>query len=381
LAGVLAGLACGCKYTGVILVAIPLGVGAMILARGGWGLRVLTTSLFAIAAIGAMGPWLVKNAVETGDPVFPLGYRVFGAEAEGWSLERAAHFASSHEPDSEAASLGGRFGAVWERILGDPAQRFGALVFMLAGARVIDRRRDRVDLALFAILVAQWVLWMIGTHLYSRFAVPMALPLALLAGRALGSFEGKSMRRAAVGLTIAGSLLNLMFAGRLYAEHLYPAGEKIPIEGMDSLFLEGRAPGHEHLAVINDRSFPADARLLMVGDAKAYYFRRRVDYSVVFNRNPFADAVRAAGSDEGVIRWLAERGYTHVFVHWGEIQRLRSSRYGFDEAISPALFEGLEAAGLTMAQVFRAGGADWPYGAIYRVPSSNSMSKAARLGD
>ncbi|QDV48794.1 ArnT family glycosyltransferase [Gimesia fumaroli] len=86
LTGLLSGSAMACKYPGVLSAVIPLGLA--LLGFSWWLLKdkkqlrtAVTLKLAAIFSIGtllAVGPWLLKNLVETGNPVYPLLYSVFG---------------------------------------------------------------------------------------------------------------------------------------------------------------------------------------------------------------------------------------------------------------------------------------------------------------
>ena len=87
LAGLLAGCAMACKYTGLALVVIPAG---LILLWAEW--RRVTTGKFQKIVLVAMiysfgvflsiGPWLIKNAVETGNPVYPLAVNFGGVDRD-----------------------------------------------------------------------------------------------------------------------------------------------------------------------------------------------------------------------------------------------------------------------------------------------------------
>jgi hypothetical protein len=375
LAGVLAGLACGFKYTGVVLVALPVGVMLLVGLRAGWGRRVKSASVFGLAALAAFSPWLVKNAVMTGNPVFPLFSQHFDSQPAGWGAAEARHFADSHAPGADEGSFGGRVAAAWRHIAADPAQRFGPVVWVLAAVGML-RRRGRIEWALAAALGAQLLVWLFATHLYARFAAPMLIPLVLLAGRAVagnGNEEGgtgkqsnaagseRSLHPGLLAVLVAGVAFNAYKAADLYAAHVYADGERITLEGATQVFTRGVHPSHRHLATINTE-LPADARVYMVGDARPFYFKRRIGYCVVFNRSPFVEAAESGGP-AGVVAWLREAGYTHVFVHWGEIQRLRRSRYGFSEVVTPGLFEGLRLVG---EFAYEDGGR--VYGGLYEVP-------------
>ncbi len=71
LAGIFAGLAVGCKYTAGVLVLAGLGA----LAWHAWKRRAAylpAAFQFGLAALLAFLPWLVKNGLTTGNPVYPF---------------------------------------------------------------------------------------------------------------------------------------------------------------------------------------------------------------------------------------------------------------------------------------------------------------------
>ena len=74
LLGLLAGGAMGCKYTALISAVIPFGPSRWSTA---WRSAVAPArcSAYVLGWAIVMGPWLVKNVIDTGDPVYPLGYQ------------------------------------------------------------------------------------------------------------------------------------------------------------------------------------------------------------------------------------------------------------------------------------------------------------------
>lgn len=364
LAGVLVGLACGFKYTAAPMIALPAACSLAVLSRESAGRRVRMILLFAATTTAAFSPWLIKNVVMTGNPVFPLANSVFKAYPPGWGPEESDHFADCHAPAGDEAGPGGRLRVAWRHILADPDQRLGAPLFILA-AIAIARHRSQLELALLIMLAAQFAVWLFATHLFARFAVPMMLPLVLLAARGATGREG-SLRRPFVGLVLIGVAVNLLFTARLYHRHVYVEGQRLNLEGGSAAFTTGVVPGYEYLEVLNEK-LPADSCVLLVGDSRPFYVLRPVDYCVVFNRNPFAEVVSQSNRPEEALQWLRDQHYTHVLVHWDEIHRLRRSRYGFPSQITPELFEQLESAGLTPVERARYGMNGSIYAVLYRV--------------
>src|SRR2546426_3327786 len=92
-AALMAGLAAGSKLMGLL---VPALLGAALLAVLAWraapGRRLARAALaFGVVALVAASPWYVRNAVETGDPMYPFGYSVFGGRY--WSSAASEYLA------------------------------------------------------------------------------------------------------------------------------------------------------------------------------------------------------------------------------------------------------------------------------------------------
>ncbi len=360
LAGVCAGFACGCKYTGVPMIAMACAAGILFAGSGSIGRKARCSLLFALATAVALSPWLIKNQVMTGNPVFPLANSLFDASPEGWDDDSTSRWDRGHTPAPDERTIVARLGALWTHVPGDHYQRFGPAILILGIGGLAWRRLDKVDRMLLAVLVVQLAVWLFATHLYARFATVMLIPLALLAGRAIGQGTGQRVR-VVMGIVVAGAIWNFGFAAGLsHAES--PGGAPA------SMFYDGKLAFYEYFDTVNN-DLPAESRLLLVGDAKAFYFRRAVDYCVVFNKDPFASAVRGSQTDREIVDWLRGRGYTHVLVNWAEISRLRGSRYGFAPEITPDLFDRLVGSGLSVLREFPHPQGTRRYVTLYRVDS------------
>jgi hypothetical protein len=95
-----------------------------------------------------------------------------------------------------------------------------------------------------------------------------------------------------------------------------------------------------------DAQLPANAKVLLVGQAAVFHLNHSVVYNTVFNRETFEALARGRTPTE-VARALHERGITHVYVDWFEIDRYRSpGNYGFTPYITRKVFSDLVAAGV-----------------------------------
>ncbi|GJM24645.1 MAG: hypothetical protein DHS20C16_10600 [Phycisphaerae bacterium] len=368
LAGVLAGLACGFKYTAVVFFAIPIGAMILVISKQPMSRHIHAVLVFCLGCTLTFAPWLIKNAVMTNNPVFPLLGSWFDSDIPGWGEAESVHFAASHQPLPDEQSVGQRFGLIWKRIIADSDHRFGAVMLALAVV-AWAKHRSRLDAALSLMLLVQIIAWMTVTHLYARFAIPMLVPLILLAARGAVS-KCQSLTKPFAIVLLAGAFLNSFFAYQLYARHTEHAGQRFNLEGATNAFTDGVLESERHVGYVN-QEIPAEARVLLVGDARAFYLKRKCDYCVVFNRNPFAEVAESAPSPAVILDWLRDQGYTHVLVHYSEMRRLRGT-YGFWDSITPSLFEQLAGVGLKEVARFAVNDGANVYAVLYEVPGSGS---------
>ncbi len=367
LSGVLAGLACGCKYTAVVLIAFPIGLAWMMVSKS---VRqgVLGGGTFALGAAVAFSPWLIKNQVMTGSPVFPLANEWFRASPPGWGEDNTRQWDRGHSLKLDERSFRSRASALWTHIVGDANQRFGPLLLGLGFLGLAARRRDRTDVALVVITLVQVLVWVFATHLYARFAVPLFIPLAILAGRSIVEGIGRIRGAIVIAAILGGAGWNVSFA---IARHVRESPDAAPA----SLFYEGHVPGFEYLGAING-DLPADAKVLLVGDARPFYIFRPTVYCVAFNHNPFLEWVLGSLDGKSEMDRLRADGVTHILVHWEEVRRLVRT-YGFSPPITVDQLESrmgdLVNAGITLERAISRPGlvSNERYVELYSVPSAN----------
>ena len=355
-AGLCAGLAGGCKYTALAFVSVGLGIVWFCTQRGGLGRRVRSVGLYAVGALIAFSPWLIRNAAFTGNPVYPFAYEWLSGKA--WSVEQAGQWDRGHRLPAEDASLVGRgrvavrelFGLdLREKADGGLALEGGGTLFglVLVPLAVVGlfAARSRVALMMKIWGALMLLAWMTLTHMPGRFAVPIIIPLALLAGEACRSPGGKRWIQVAVAVVAtAGAVGNsatlidfLRAEYRAWARHHVVLAESV---GATQAFVEYDP---------TNQATPPDASVWLVGDARAFYIDRRVHYTVAFNRDPWVEYARGGAGPAECVRWLRSRNVTHVVFSWAEIARLRQT-YGFSDVVSRDWVQRLAGAGLRQLQ-------------------------------
>jgi 4-amino-4-deoxy-L-arabinose transferase-like glycosyltransferase len=269
-AGVMAGLACGVKYTAVPMVLGALGLSLLVLmiatrdvARWWRGL-----ALYALAGALLASPWLFRNAIWTHNPVFPLAMKTLGrAHFDPIQQQR---FELAHSPKPEDRPLLARFQRAGREIL--IGWQFGYVIWPLAAAGlVLAKARRREMLLLAALLLTILVIWIGFTHLLGRFFV-LCIPIAAIA---VALATPKQWRQVAATGAI---FLVLVSCWNLHPRlREFTAKAANGFYGLDDLSYF-TAPELEHVA--------AGENVYLIGDAEAFLYRfpaNQLHYRTVFD--------------------------------------------------------------------------------------------------
>lgn len=359
--GLLAGASAGCKYPGVLTVVIPLGLVAVAAA----GKSFLRSGLrFSAGVLATFGPWLAKNLCETGNPVYPLVYSVFGGT--DWNAASHAKWQAGHPlPLPQIDGMGWLVrdtkGRLWDVFLGSDWQSGLYVALAVAAGFAASNRRSRV-LALGAIYgVFLFLSWQYLTHRIDRFWVPMLPILSLLAGAGAGelwdsvetlmpqrSWEVQAAVRGLVAVPIFGAVLfNLGLATS-------------PIGGNNSYLMSEQSQRQivttPAITLVDSLRLGPTAKVLFVGEAETFDATFPYEYNTVFDQSIFESDCSAglssiAARDQPLrspaeIRaaWKA-RGITHLVVNWSEILRYRTT-YKYTDFVHPQRFQELVQSGV-----------------------------------
>jgi hypothetical protein len=382
LAGLFCGLACGCKYTAIPAVLVPLTLATIWLGVAGRPRRLALPVVFVFATMATFGPWLVKNIAMTGNPVFPLAHSVFGERLGVWNEDGAARWGEGHLPAPEDRPWLRRLGRMWREVPGSTLFGPALVLAVVAGGigGLARWRRDKCAIkqpaeeegagaaslgACWLMLIVGVAVWLGWTHLVGRFAITLIVPAAVILGGTWQMLSRPSRR--VCGAVVLIGLLGL----NTYTTYELLGGGPVSylqlgVFGRTDVMVDGKWPGMQHVPVLNALVAKGD-RVLMVADARRFYIGRGADYCVVFNRNPFAEAAGRLTPPE-LMGWLREHPYRWVYVDWTEMHRLRTTRYGFWAGVDRDLFERLGGEGLRAVENFEMPGRKTPYGTLFEVP-------------
>ncbi len=386
LCGLFAGSAMACKYTGLVSVILPAGFLLLIssirrakagtvaggsssvdvprsISEGGHEKNSVQpfsqslpstylASLVTLAVFGAgigiaIGPWLIKNTLETGNPVFPLAYSLFGGEGrdtqmnEQWKRGHSRHYSSMQE-------------RLWDlpvKLTDVVANNdwHSALMFALAPLALLASWRRKVWLV-WGFIGWQFLSWFLLTHQIDRFYVPMFPVVALLAG------VGASYLISFVaGRVLCSMVMALCIAFNIWIMH--------NIGGFNAGRTDLRAAANlvvsPSLQWINDEvvagRLSRDTKVLCIGEAALFHAKFPYVYNTVFDQSIF-EKWFAERTETGEFRLrpidqiratLKEHGITHLLVNWSEILRYREpGSYGYTDFAHPDRLQDLQNARL-----------------------------------
>jgi hypothetical protein len=264
IAGILAGFAAAIKYPGFIAPLYAVAVVAFALRRQPKRLR-RSLALVVLPAALLVAPWLVKNAIEVGNPVSPMANRLFPNPYVHISFEdgfraRVAHWngVAYREIPLETTVVGGRL------------QDIAGPVFLLAPLALLCLGDPLGRPALFALLC---FLIPYPGNIPTRFLLPALPLLSLTLCLALDRW-----RPALAGLMVFHFVASQPEVIRLYSpaavmeRHWYETLRIRP----EADTLRARVPGYA-LAQYIDANLPPGARLYQIGGFPLAYVNRVVD--------------------------------------------------------------------------------------------------------
>ncbi|MCU0736222.1 MAG: glycosyltransferase family 39 protein, partial [Methylotetracoccus sp.] len=344
-AGALCGLAMGTKYNGLLtffLLTCFVPLAGMRRAdssagpSGGRGksLRAVGAGvLFAAVALAAFSPWMIRNALWTGNPVYPLYDGLFRPAAV------AAPVAGGDAAGAEGDGGGGGmnhlaarrvvYGESFLETVATPLRiffqgqddnpkyfdgRLNPCLLLLPPAAFIGTRklarRLRGESALLAAFAGLYLVFAFAqTDMRVRYVAPIIGPLVILSVLGLRSLTELAQSRvssgAAAGLAAAAALLivlpNLGYILDLFAKVQpidYLAGRVSRDE-----YIQRHRPEYAAFRYAN-RQLPADAKVLGVFLGNRRYY---CDRTLVFDGTLEA-AVKTAGSARDVAARVREKG-------------------------------------------------------------------------
>ncbi len=302
LAGAICGVALSVKYTAV-MVLLPVGLL--------WFRLRLTPYVLAGVLVA---PWVIKNAILTGNPAAPFLTSLFPSSPESQFQLKA--YADSVGAMSMNLSYVVRAAMILLRTGAD--EHLTELLPALLPVAFLFGGRPGPAMRKVALFTASFtVLWMILTPNLRFYAAALG-PLAALAATGFlraGAYGGNRWMQPALGLFVVLNLVRLPLGHvRLFDPLPFTVGrETVWDHATRSLF---PAPFFGRAIRAANRDLPADARVLVVIDIKAHYLWRRTYHDFQYiTPGLYLRWLRShPGSVDGLLKKLRQEGVTHLLM-------------------------------------------------------------------
>lgn len=360
LSGLMAGMAFSVKYPALLMAVLPI-FGLWIFAvKTNWK----TLGLYVAAVTVVVSPWLVKNAIATGNPVYPLAGQVFPADIRTEAQITQWNQAHQVPANAQGSRYSGPqlFAGITTFLGADPWLGLTMVPLAIAAFWLAPRK---LSLPLAVLLAIGWLVWWGLSHRLDRFLTP-TIPLGcLLAGLAAQRIAESPLGRCTLRVWLGWGLVTAFVLVNM------PLSIKLDPRIFVSLESLRTSNTSDPLQFLNE-NVTADETVLATGDAALFYLQPPVIYHTCFDAAPTEPLLDMTAQQRQT--WLADRDISWIYVHWGEIARFRSpGNYGFPQSVTPELFEEMESQGILETKWEQLPtGAPSPLAVIYRVHAADS---------
>jgi 4-amino-4-deoxy-L-arabinose transferase-like glycosyltransferase len=317
LSGALMGFALATKYTALLTAGLWGVVGLVWLMRAGQAklAPTLVGAGLLAAAIGA--PWYIRNAVWTGNPVYPFAYEIFGGK--NWSQAQADAYRNDQLKFGLGREPAQLLLAPWN-LAANPAPfadpigaRVGERVFLLPSLGVGALAMPSLWLSADLTQGAGYLLAFAGLHTVGWFYLMQQvrywlLLLPILAGGGLAAL-GRAARWAQLGYA---SLLALQagFTLWLMASVYLPL---LPLALRDrDAYLDRRLQIYPAVRFLNTQT-PPNAGVILLDETRGYYLERRYLWGNAGHHRLIPYDQMRTGDD--LAQWMAANGYTYLLIN------------------------------------------------------------------
>ncbi len=323
LAGLLAGCAVGAKYLAGATVALP--VLAALLVTETRGLRRVAGASLAlgVGAVAGAGPWLLRNFLWTGDPVYPYFAPLFGLPAQGMNL---AGELAQNGPGALGPVLGTLLALPLRTV--HPLQVGGVIgplwVLLLVPAMLLVRAgRART---LWAAAVTGLLGWGALVQ-FGRFLLPVLVPLAALCGAAAARLVEPQRRRDPVA-PLVGALLAVVLAWNASAVLDPLACERLSVVAGAETDGEFLAHWVSYWPAVDgvERTVPPGGRVLLLGESRCYGITSDVLVEDPYHPPLLVELAGISPDPRALAGRLRDMGVTHILVNRTEMERIARMR-------------------------------------------------------
>jgi len=343
-AAIFSGLAMGVKYTAMysfLLFAISIFLGSILIHKMRLRMSLKRTFLFCAVATALFSPWLIKNTVYTGNPLYPFLSNVFKSQS--------SYFGSEYTPIEtvyldKGAKKWDRFPTrnIKEWLIfpwtltkgGNDSNSFVGPVFLYLLPLLFFLRKDSLIKFLIFLGTAWFISWSLIAVRNLRFFISGLTLFGIIISYLLlrAEKENRLFSRAILFLVSLMFINNVGWSLIILTTNKDPWGLFLGRESREEYLSRDRIgynlmPYYYPVVEYINENLPVDAKVLFIGEARGYYCKR--DFVTSLAEDPHSIVtrlVRFCRNNDELLENFKSLDITHVLYNRKEAYRLRGCK-------------------------------------------------------
>lgn len=338
--GVFLGISVASKYTsGGAVIGMFAGLTYYYISGRDFSKMAKTLPLLLAAILIIMSPWITRNYVTKGHPLFPF---VFNEQYTGLNMLIRDRLQSANDMPSVAPGLMSKVRLPWDLTMGIVGQEgyIGPVFLLLLPLLFVFRRLDRRIKFLAVYFFLYYLFWMAGRP-YLRYFLPAVAALSLVLGYAVNLLPQGYRKFVMAGIAALG-FVNITLA--MGVQKNIQDGFGV-VFGMQSKYdyLSTQRPSHVtpyyNVATWINANLPKEAKLLIFCDPRGYYIKRDFVLNPPGDYCPLIEYASQSATAAEVYEKLKKDGFTHLLINSAELKRTASYEPVYWEAKGLEIFD------------------------------------------
>ncbi len=312
--GIFAGFSAGLKYQGLFVFLLVPIVLLIFERRIKENIRAIII-IFSISIIVSL-PWFLKNFIYTGNPFYPMFFKIFGGK--GWSAENNWRFFQDLHIKSPSQMLSLLYEVNFNSkifgaggIIGPIFLIFLPLYFLGKMNRIVNTMFLISFLYLFSFLKT-------GIIRYSYFSIVL-LSLSISYG-ILKVVDFRPLKFIVYSTFFAIVFLN-SFLSFSHLSLVNPGHNLFLGKENKESYLKNYLPHYRGIEFIN-KNLPPDSLILFLYEARTAYIKRNFISATPYDTNILKHILREYDNPEDMIEEIKKRKITHLFLNEAEKERI-----------------------------------------------------------
>lgn len=324
LAGIFSGFALGTKYTAVFFVMLFF-ILIFYKTRGlNSPARAKALALFSLVSFILFLPWLIKNLITFGNPLYPFLQKFFGYQymhAENWQRfvsENKAFWSSGWNWNYIFLNL-------WKQTFYGvqfPSMNFIGPIW-LAFLPVLFFYGLKTQSARLPFIFSA-VIYIVGTTqttLARYFFLPVLPILSLATLESVEQIKEVGFKKILICLLVMGVMIQGI--GSLPTLERVSYGRYALFGLSDSRISQLYSPGYYETVQWVNSNLPPNSKILFIGETKSHLFQRKVIAPSVHNEHFLSAQIQGCDSGDNLYNKLTDAGITHILLNRPELLRIK----------------------------------------------------------